>query len=129
MIEQSLVTYLKTQSAVTDLIGTSPMRFHPSTDTSNPTYPLIVYRKISAEREHDLDGARGTAKSRYQMDVLADTYTSAKSVAEALRKSLDGYTTQEFLSVKLENELEGFDQDTDTQRITMDFIIYHTEAL
>lgn len=130
MIEESLVTYLKTQSGVTGLIGTgSAMRFYPRNTKSNPTVPYAVYGKISAIREHDLDGSRGSSKSRYQIDCIGGAYSQAKLLAEEIRKSLDGYTTQEFLSAKLENEVDGFDDDTEYQRVTQDYIIYHTEDI
>jgi len=130
MIEESLLSYLKTQTSFADMIGgASDMRFFPSSTASNPVYPAVVFRKISADRQHDFSGARGSAKSRFQMDVLAQSYSSAKAVSEALRMALDGFTDQEFLSVKLENESDEFDTDTDIRRVSMDFIIYHTENL
>ncbi len=116
-IIDAFISYLKTQSGVSGLIGNGDvpltLRLYPAGTQRDPAAPFVVYRRISARREHDLDGSRGSARSRFQFDVMANTYTETNSVAKALRLALDGNVGVtdgiNFLSTTLENEFDRFE--------------------
>lgn len=56
---------------------------------TNP--PCIVFSRINAARPMTADGPSGLANPRFQFTCVGTTQTQAETMAEALRKSLDGY--------------------------------------
>lgn len=135
-VTDAFTALILSQTAITDLIGdgASPLsvRFFPNGSEKNPTLPCVVYIELSAIREQDFEGPRGSARSRFQFDILGKTYAEVKAVAEAFRTTLDGYigvvSGIDFLSTKLENQYNGFEEDEEFHRLTQEYIFYHSEA-
>lgn len=146
-IEAALIQYLLTCQGVTNLVGT---RIRPLRTNQSPikgktagmvadgdTLPRITIDKISNPREACLTGATTLSSPRLQVDVIAASFASAHSVAEALRNCLHGYKgcmSEVFVdSCVLEDE-HDFEDASDgldsaaTCGVSMDFIIQHQEA-
>ena len=85
-ISSELKTYLKTKSAVTDLIGAgTAARIYPHTAKQGVALPYIVYEIFQGESYEHLGGISGLAENRIQIDCFAATSEGAYALAEAVR--------------------------------------------
>jgi hypothetical protein len=82
VFSDELVAYLKTKTALTDLVST---RIEPSVLRSN-TYPAIVYRRIDTPQLQ----AR-FVKPRYQFDLWGPDYAVLWRVVDRLKTALHEY--------------------------------------
>lgn len=135
--DMNLYVFLSQASGVGSVVsdGNSPetFRIFPVFAQEAPALPCLIYRTISAMREMTLDGPRGLVRERVQIDVIAETYTACKVLSEAVRLVLDGYSgtmgDMDVHYVHLENSQDFFDTEAAFSRISMDFIITHTEGV
>lgn len=100
----------------------------------NPTYPAVVWRQVSGPRITNLGGAAGRARTRLQIDSIAETWLEASALAAAVRGSLHGFTgtlATLHAAIALENELDDPSDETERAglyRIVQDYRINHAEA-
>lgn len=125
MIEESLRTKILADSDVTDDIG---QRLYILKLPQNPTYPTVTYFKVSNARHHDLD----VAMPRYQIDVWAESYITARQVADNIRKALQresgNWSGISVIQAVYEGETDLYEEDTELYHIAQDFkIIYRGE--
>lgn len=133
---ESLFAFLVSKSAVATLVtdGGSPAtyRIFPGHADENPTMPCIVYRVISVVRGQDFDGPDGHARTRVQIDCMADTYTGAEALANAVRGALNGHSgamgSLTCWYARLDTEVDLYEDSGAFKRRVQDFIITHTEA-
>lgn len=106
-------------------------RCYPVKIPQSPTYPLILYTKISGMRDHVLTGPSGHAHPRYQVEAWAETYAGAKTLADAIRDALDGYsgTAQgtTIHSCLIESERDVYESEIEVYRIIQDYFAWHEE--
>jgi hypothetical protein len=88
--EAVLQRILAAAPVVSNLIGS---RIYPNIVPQKAPMPAITYQQISGPRLHDMQGAVGLAKARYQINCWAVSYAGAKELAEAVRLVLDGYSS------------------------------------
>ena len=116
------------QGLYSKLIGNSPMtladvRVYPSTPQS-PTFPLIRYQRINANRTQSLDANVGVTEVTMQIDCMARSYSEAKTLADSVRVILHGYRgawgslTARHVSLDTENEFSEQDGDRKTYWVT-----------
>lgn len=130
-----LFGYLTAQAGFAALIadGASPetWRLFPVQAGENPVLPCVIYRTVSAIRDFTFDGPTGTVSERVQFDVLATTQDGAQTVADALRSALNGYSgamgSIDCHYAHLDSSQDLYDAQDRTSRVTLDFIITHTE--
>ena len=84
-IAAALNKYLLSQSTVTALAGT---RIYPLVSPVDCEYPLIVYQEISDIPYHAMGADASIYSPRFQVSVFAQTYSSAKAVAFAVKTAL-----------------------------------------
>lgn len=85
-IATEVVTYLKTISAVTDLIGTgSNARIWYGDAKQGASMPYIVIRVFDGESAEHLGGISGLATNRVEINCYGSTSSSAYTLAEAVR--------------------------------------------
>lgn len=127
-VEADIYTRLTGYSGLSALVGT---RIYPNTIEQNATLPLIVYRRISADRASAMVDDTGTVDARFQFDVYDDQYTDGvRPVTEQLRKALQRYNgtnTVTIQSIFLLNETEYYDDTTELYRVSIDFRIIYNE--
>jgi len=127
MIEKA-IKYILVNDSTVKAITT---RCYPVSIPQDPTYPLMLYTKISGPRDHHLTGPSGWAHPRFQAEAWATTYTGAKSLSEAIRGALDGYTgtaqSTEIGSCLLDSERDYYESEIKIYRIIQDYIIWHKE--
>ena len=134
-VEASLFLYLQGQSTITDLVSN---RIYPVRLPRAATLPAVSYRRITGGYGHLLDGGDGSAAPRFQVDVWANSYGQAKSIAEALRQVMQGFCGKfdclTIHSVILENESDHYEQPTDASdegiyHIALDYFILHEVSI
>jgi hypothetical protein len=127
MIETALRSILVND----DTVAALTTRCYPVMLPQNPTYPLILYTKISGERAHHLSGVSGHAHPRFQVEAWAETYTAAKTLAEAIREALDGYmgtdSGVEIGSCLIDSEHDIYEPELKVYRVLQDYMIWHEE--
>jgi hypothetical protein len=126
-LETEVRARLAADGTISGLVST---RIFPLMLPQNPTYPALVFRRISGPRMHDLQGSIGRGTARLQIDSWATGYLGAQALAAAVRSSLDGFTgmlTSLHAVIKLDNEIDDYDDDADKYRVIQDFRIIHTE--
>jgi len=125
-VRAALYSYLSSDAGIQALIG-SPAAVFPLKLPQNHTRPAIVYRRLSARGHqapeelghvHDLSGSAGYALALFRFDCLADKYSTADALAEAVRQALDGLDQATVAGVRIhaaliDDELDDFDEPID----------------
>ncbi len=131
--EEALFAHLKDCTGLKNLVGD---RIYPLVLPQKAVLPAVTYQKISGERLHELQGDTGFTRPVYQLSCLAETYAQCKAVAEQVRLCLQnhsglmgGIEGVAVGAVLLEGELEGYESDTGTFYINMDFQFYYSEQV
>lgn len=83
-----------------------------------PTFPLVRYQRIYTTRTNAIDGSNvGVTEVGLQLDCMSDSYDEAKTLADAVRGVLHGYTgswgTLKAHFVNLQTENDSYEQDGD----------------
>jgi hypothetical protein len=88
MIEAALYTFLHSLDGLSD-VGT---RIEPASNNQASTLPRIRYTRVAEpNRAFSNDGFANLSQVVIQADVLASTYTQAKTLAKVIQDE-DGYT-------------------------------------
>ncbi len=126
-LETELRTRLASDGTISGLVST---RIYPIKLPQNPTYPALVYRRISGPRARHLTAASGRGDARIQVDSWATSYVGAQALSAAVRSSLHGFigtlTTLD-VAITLANEIDDYDEDAEKHRVIQDYTISHTE--
>lgn len=132
-IEEGLAAFLVANAAVNAIVSG---RVYPNKLPQTVTLPALTYQRIDTPRvhSHDTSGATGTAHPRIQFDCWAASYSSAKSLSDALRGALNGYkgTMGSVNPVTVQSALqedERFDDfaDAGVVRLACDYVVWHLE--
>lgn len=85
-----LYSAIKASSAVTNLIGTSPVRFYAfGTAPALVAKPYVVYRTAYGSPENLLDGVPSSDSFGFQIDVYGLSDTSVEAVSIALKAAIE----------------------------------------
>lgn len=91
------------------LVGT---KVYPVMAPASTALPFITYRRGGIQRQQTLQNPAGVPRVTFDVQVYAATYEDAREVADAVRKTLDGYagTIDNTVvdQVSLENEADDF---------------------
>lgn len=121
MSETDIYSTLTNDANTSGLVST---RVYPVIAPQDVTVPYVVYRRIIGDSVNDLAGEIGTTRGRFQIDVYADQYSTAKTLA--------GYVKAAMKASSLRSRIlddQDFDKELDTNlyRVSMDFQIWVTE--
>ena len=76
-------------SAVTTMIGTSPVRLYPFGEAPQGVpLPYVVWQSVYGSPENVIDGAPTIDQYTIQVDCYAATGTTARAVAQAMRDAI-----------------------------------------
>lgn len=129
MVEKAIYSKLSGDADVSGLVSS---RIYPVNLPQTPTYPAIVYSRVSGQRAHSLSGASNIASPRVQVDAFATTYSGAKDLAAKIRAALNGFRgTVAGITIHgifLESDNDIFDDDFEIYRITSDYFIHYKET-
>lgn len=133
-VESEIVARLEVDGAVTALVGSGDdARIYPVLLPQDPTYPAVTYQRVSGARLHNLAGTAGFAMPRLSINCWSRTYGEAKSLAAAIRASLDGFDgtlATIRATIKIVNEIDLPEQEPkpDVYRILQDYTVNHRET-
>jgi hypothetical protein len=66
---------------------------HPVLASHNAPFPLVVYRRSGTRRERNITlGNIGRPIATFSVSIVAETYSEAKDIADAIRNSVDNFT-------------------------------------
>lgn len=107
--EAVLRAALVADATVSGLVGT---KIYPLAADTDATLPWVTWRRTAIRRQPTLAGPMGVPRLIIEFTVFAATYESARTVADAMRQVLDGYTgTADNTTVRqtsLEDESDDF---------------------
>lgn len=134
-IEEAVNTRLMAVAAITALVGTgTAARIYPLVIPQDAIRPALAYQKTNSPKEHSHSGSSNLARSRFQFTCQAETYTSAKALAAAVRDGLIGYRGT-ISGVRIDGILIEDDGDNDNEiqtnevlpYVRVDVAIWHSE--
>jgi len=117
-IETDIKTRLDAHSGLSALVST---RNYPVKLPQNPTYPAVVYSRVSANIISDLDNEHKD-NPRFQFDVIGSSYSSVRSVIVQLLDAMVLSTT--FKAVYLSDQDLEYDDDLELYRGIVDFSVW-----
>ena len=124
MIEQSLYTALSTFSPLIALVGS---KVYPLAAEQETSRPYVIYQKVSNPNEETHDGGV-TYETRFQLDVWADTYVSAKQTAGQVKAAMSAWKIPGELVPKLVDDQDDYEQETGLFRVILDYIVWNKEG-
>ena len=111
-----------------DGVTAAGSRIYPLILPQNPTYPAIRYQQISSIRTHAMGQDAPIVRVRMQLDVWGKTYAEARSLAGEVYTQLGRFRGTvagvEVLDALQDNEIEGYESDSETRRITQDWSLF-----
>jgi hypothetical protein len=140
-IDEALVAHLTSDGAISALVGSKvrPLRADP-----DDTAPYIVYQRIVTTEEHSHSGPTGVQLPhshsgptgvqlpRFQFSCVGTSYDQARDLAIAVRASLNGFSGEmgggggvQVARIKVDNEVEDYEFDTNLERVLLDATISH----
>ncbi len=87
--ESVLRSALVADAGVSALLGT---KIYPLAADADATLPWVTWRRSAIRREQTLSGPMGVPTVVVEYDIVAATYEAARTLADAIRGVLDGYT-------------------------------------
>lgn len=132
--EADFATFLAGSSRIQTQLGTSApgSRIQMSVLPQNVTYPAIRYQRISTVRPKTHSGPDGKPTVRMQVDSYAEGAGAAVNLAEAVRKTCEGFKGQmDTVGVDYsftDDEDAIYEEDADVYRVRTDYMITHREA-
>jgi hypothetical protein len=109
--EAAIRNCLVTTGDVTALVGS---RIYPVLAPATAPLPFVTWRRAAVTRGQALSGPIGTPTVSLSLDIFADTYETAREIADRCRRALDGwggtFENTVVANVSLENESDGFAQ-------------------
>lgn len=139
-IRAAVFNRLASDPAVQAIAG-NPARIYPIKMAQEHQRPGIVYRRVLRPEGHAhyLKGSAGHAMAMFRLDCLADKYSDADTLAEAVRQSLDGFgpgtiAGVDVRSVAIHDECDDFDDpldggDSGVYVITLLYSIQYSESI
>lgn len=127
-IEEALYTYLKSHTGLSALVGS---RIYPLKLPQNPTLPAVVYVKVSYAGERAMGtGNPRASRARFQFSCFAQSYASAKDVAEQVKLALQDYSGLmgggvTVLDTNVVGEVDVFEPDTGLYHVPVDVLLIH----
>ncbi len=113
-------------------------RMFPQKAPQNVQRPYVVFKRISGNPERHMRGAAAIAQARIQLVSYASTYSTVKSVADAIRLSLDGFKGEVAVGsgtfyirhLSLQNDLDDFlapqdGSDDGIHVVSQDWLIFY----
>lgn len=120
-IEGDLIAALAADATVNASVGA---RVYALKSADGAGLPRIVFTRVSAERPSRFEGGSALQKIRFQLDCYGADFDAARTLAEAVRAALDGYTGGALHGATLINEQDGLGAETHIPRVILDFDIW-----
>ena len=132
MIDVAITTLLRTPAGGTNRVRPGSERVQITTSA----LPFVTDTLLSLRRDYTDDGS-GLVKARYQVDIYAATLTAARTIADAIRNTLDDYVgTVDATPIKRiyfdDEAFDGATQNPGAQQVAvryrMDMLVDYRES-
>lgn len=139
-IEEAVVKKMLASAAITGLIGAGDnARLYPLVIPQTAALPAVAYQKISSPKEQAHTGSSHLCRSRFQLTLVAATYTAVKALATAVKQCWDSFSGTVIIDTANSVRIDGCsienDSDTSIERQTVvtpvvriDVLIWHYEG-
>jgi hypothetical protein len=87
-LQSSISTHLRNESDITDIVG---QNVYPLAAPGTATFPFIVFRKTSTDKEQTFNIESHVVKDTYEFECWAEAARTAESATDVLRNLLDGF--------------------------------------
>ena len=137
-IRSGIFNYLSNQSTITAIVGTAPPRIYPVALPEGKPRPALLYKRVEGGHDSTLKGSGGHALGKFEFDAIADNYSDADALAEALRQVMQGFVgtfgDTAVRAVVLEEEVDDYLGPVDgsgrgVYTITLTYAIRYTESV
>lgn len=129
--EKAIHARLAAVAGVSSLVGS---RIYPVKAPQNATFPLVVYQRISGERDDPLADASGLCSARIQISCHAsgtNPYDGVKALAsqvrQALQKARGTFGGVVVDDITIETDQDIYDPQTEDFFVAIDVIVWHRE--
>ena len=121
MIEPKIMTRLKENVAsVSD-------RVHWPSAPQGTLTPYVTVNEVSDAREYSHQGYSDLRRTRWQINVYAQTYVQAKQTAAEVITAMENWRGDGIHFTPLQNKLDLYEDATSLYHIPLDFFIYYKE--
>ena len=129
LIEQAFRAKVLANGAVVALVAD---RVYGQRLPQRPTYPAISVVKISAPRDHVMEGQSGFVQARFQVDCWSPDDQAAKTLADTVRLAMGGLPATvlgvEINAISLEDDRDLYDDDLEVYGASVDYLVIYNEA-
>ena len=106
--EQVLMRQLLATPQVAIHVG---LRVFPLLAPTSSALPFVTYQRTGVSREQTLSGAMGVPSVSVQFAAYAETYLQSRTIADAVRASLDAYAGSAFGTIVGQTQLTSESDD------------------
>lgn len=129
MIEESLYSFLSSDSAVSGLVED---RIYGQIAPQKSLLPRIVYSRVATQRSQSLCGTDSKVRAIMQIDSYDKTYKGSKTLADVLRHTLSDFTGDmngtRVSTVSLDSDVDLDDPEPGLYRVSQTYFIWFVEA-
>ena len=105
-------------------------RVYPLVAPQNVQQPYLTYRRVSSIRESAFGSDSNNVTARFQIDVWASSFASARNVAEQVRLAMQRWRNTTGTVVDdtfIENQIDLYEPEIDTFHIAVDIRVHYRE--
>ena len=123
--------FYSTLSAHAGLIAKVSTRIYPLVLPQDCRLPAVCIRRVSDIPEYLLDLAVALQETRMQVSSFAETLAEALAIGAQVKLALVGLSGSHggvtIGDIRIENENDLYEPDTDIYHIPIDFMVYYSE--
>ena len=128
-VEGAIFTQATTHAGLSALIST---RAYLARGPQNPTLPILVFTRVSSEREHAMGSDANPTHARFQLMAMADDAGEVRDVADQVKLAFDrwsGTVDGTVIQGTLRDgaDLDLYDDTTKTYMAAIDMMIHYEE--
>lgn len=124
MILEDIYTLLSGDSAITTITE----GIYPVLIPESAPYPAIAYQRTNSDRGINFDEVENFVNTTVQIDSYAETYSNSVYLADTVKAALNDYAGGDIQLIKLDSELDTFEDATSLFRVSQRYLIWHTET-
>ncbi len=123
-IEDDIYARLIGYTALNNLVGG---RIYPNIKEQDAIMPAVEYRRVSTDRDSVMQVDSGIVGARFQVDVWADDYDTARAIKLQVRGALQRYKASNIFDIFVVNEVDLFEGELRQHHLVVDFMVHYAE--
>lgn len=121
-LEGRLYATLSGFSSLTTLVGDN---IFPQKIPQGTSPPVVIYKRISGYRVHDLQGYSGLENPRVQIDVFTTSLDERRQIADQVIDAMEASTV--FKAIMIPSPIDEWDDNLEIYRRILQFSIWNDE--